>query len=332
METDRLEIGYPSAPGHPDFTYGPVDLEARRGELVGIIGRNGIGKSTLLRTLAGLQQPLKGSIRLEGSDMATYTRRELSRIIGFVSTEIISAQNMRVYEVVSAGRYPHTNWLGRLASEDHDMINAAIEQAGIFAIRMKFLHQLSDGERQKTMIARVLAQDTPVIVLDEPTAFLDLPSRYEILRLMNRLSASGDKTIIFSTHDLDIARYEADKIWLMAEEGMAAGAPEDLLFSRLFHKLFLNSQLEYDDKADGFRLKKTLWRTICLKGEGRQLYLTQKALERIGYQWTEEETGAWAIEAVTDSGKPVWLLQKGTEKTVFASIYELTTHLKNHNH
>lgn len=329
MNIKDLTIGYRSRNIKSTFTYGPINQSVRSGDLIAVIGRNGIGKSSLLRTMALLQNPLKGNIILLGKVGNSYSRNKLAQIMSYVSTETVGMQNFKVYEMISLGRSPYTNWWGKLNIDDHRIIENAINQAQIWNLSSKFMHQLSDGERQKVMIARALAQDTPVIILDEPTAFLDLPARYDILRLMNKLTLETEKTIIFSTHDLDIAMHEADRIWLMLNDGIVDGAPEDLLFKQQFHKLFLNSPLEYDFQSDGFRLKKEVHQKIGLKGKKDYFDLTIKALKRIGFQVVYKDVGKINIEVVSESDEPVWILEDINEGLVFKSIYELITYLKN---
>ena len=155
-----------------------------RGELIAVIGRNGIGKSTLLRTLTGLQPPLGGEILYSGKNIREYSRMELAQKVGYISTEIVKVSNMRVYDLVALGRFPHTNWIGKIEAKDHEVIMDALEKTSMVSFRRKFVSELSDGERQKAMIARILAQDTGIMIMDEPTAFLDVASKYEILHLM----------------------------------------------------------------------------------------------------------------------------------------------------
>ncbi len=331
MNIKDLTIGYRSRNLHGTFAYGPINQNVRSGDLIAVIGRNGIGKSSLLRTMALLQNPLEGIVILQEKAGNSYSRNELAQVISYVSTETIGMHNFKVYELISLGRSPYTNWWGKLSTDDYRIIENAIDQTQIRNLSSKFMHQLSDGERQKVMIARALAQDTPFIILDEPTAFLDLPARYDILRLMNRLTLESEKTIIFSTHDLDIAMHEADRIWLMLNEGIVDGAPEDLLFKQQFHKLFLNSPLEYDFQSDGFRLKKAVHQKIGLKGQKDYFDFTTKALKRIGFQVVDKDVENINIEVVSKSNEPEWILKNINEVFVFKSIYELITYLKNNN-
>lgn len=200
------------------------------GELTCLIGENGAGKSTLLRTLSGFLPPVSGEIILLGKPLRSYGERALSTIIGVVLTEKTNLQNMTVEELVGMGRSPYTGFWGRLSGEDRRKVGESLEMVGITGLRSRMVQTLSDGERQKVMIAKALAQETPVIFLDEPTAFLDYPSKVEILRLLGRLSRDFGKTIFLSTHDLELALRVADRVWLMSKPGrLQTGSPENLV-------------------------------------------------------------------------------------------------------
>jgi iron complex transport system ATP-binding protein len=324
-----LQIGYRTALKDDKAVFGPLNVEIRQAEMVGIIGRNGIGKSTLLRTIAGLQTQLKGEVFINGIANNRITTKELARMVSFVSTEPVHAQHIRVSELVALGRFPHTGWLGKLNPSDKKAVLKAVEQTGVNHLMHKPIHELSDGERQKVMISRALAQDTPIIILDEPTAFLDLPARYEILRILNDLTLNDDKTILFSTHDLSIALDVADKLWLMAENDIFQGAPEDLLISKVFRKLFLNSPAEFDAKTSTFRFRRELKREVIIQGEKKYRLLTKRAMERIGFQTNEESTSGFKVVIFEQDEKPQWQLSHNESKLIFDSIYTLAAHLKN---
>ena len=185
------------------------------GELTCLLGENGAGKSTLLRTLSGFLSPLAGEISILGRPLASYKERELATVIGVVLTEKSNLQNMTVRELVGMGRSPYTGFWGRLSADDRRKVDDALSLVGIAALGDRMVQTLSDGERQKVMIAKALAQETPIIFLDEPTAFLDYPSKVEILHLLHRLSREMHKTIFLSTHDLELALQIADRLWLM---------------------------------------------------------------------------------------------------------------------
>ncbi|MCU0460444.1 MAG: ABC transporter ATP-binding protein [Bacteroidales bacterium] len=236
LSFDALGIGYGSG-ARRKILLPPLTASARRGELVAIIGRNGIGKSTLLRTMIGLHTAFGGQVLIQGENLLKIPRMELARRIGYISTEIIRTSNMTVFDLVALGRFPHTNWIGRIDNRSREVIDDAIEKTGMSNFTGRYIAELSDGERQRAMIARVLAQDAAIMVMDEPLAFLDLPGKYEIANLIRNLSRTG-KTIVFSTHDLDIAVKIADRIWLMLREGLTEGSPVKLIANGSFDAMF----------------------------------------------------------------------------------------------
>lgn len=202
MLLNKLCIGYKSKQGKSAPMVKDIDAELRPGEFVCLVGRNGCGKSTLLKTIAGLINPLSGTIESTSpSD------------IGIVLTEIPRLRNTTVFELVSYGRLPHLNLFAKLRQEDIDAVNNAIETVGIAALKDRKTCELSDGERQKTMIARALAQGSDILLLDEPSAFLDYPSKHELMQLLSFLAHNEQKSIILSTHDLDLVKQYADKVW-----------------------------------------------------------------------------------------------------------------------
>ncbi len=325
-----LQVGYEQhANTKEGIVYGPLNTEIHTPEMIGIIGRNGIGKSTLLRTLTGIQHPISGTIVIRGQEISKISRSDRARLISYVSTEAVHVQNLRVMELVSLGRFPYTNWFGKLTGIDHDIIDDSIEQTGINHLLEKPVYQLSDGERQKVMIARALAQDTPVIILDEPTAFLDLPARHETIRLLNNLSRHKNKLIIFSTHDLSIAMDEVDKLWLMTDEGLLEGAPEDLLMSQGFRKLFNNSDLDFDARTLAFRFSRDLKRRVKILADEKYIVFTRKAMERIGFKTTKNEITDYTITVVSDNALPVWQVDGPDLHRSFNSIYQLTSFFRN---
>ena len=198
------------------------------GRLTCLLGSNGVGKSTLLRTLCGFQPPLDGSICIDGRDMASLSQKQISQNISVVLTERPDVQDMRVREMVAMGRTPYTGFWGILGQEDGQCVDEAMQMVGIMPLKERMVHTLSDGERQKVMIAKALAQQTPIILLDEPTAFLDFPSKVETMRLLHRLAHEAGKTIFLSTHDLEMAIQLADNLWLLSADKLESGTAEML--------------------------------------------------------------------------------------------------------
>lgn len=195
-----------------------ISLSIPEGVLVCLIGANGVGKSTLLRTIAGFQEPLSGKFFLQGKDRDDLSNRDISRIISVVLTQKPDVMNITVEEMVGLGRSPYTGFWGSLSVADKQIVDEALDMVGIFALRQRMIQTLSDGERQKTMIAKALAQQTPIILLDEPTAFLDYPSKVEMMQMLHRLAAEKGKTIILSTHDLELAFQLSDTLLYIGKD------------------------------------------------------------------------------------------------------------------
>jgi iron complex transport system ATP-binding protein len=301
----------------------PLKASALHGELIALIGQNGIGKSTFLRTIARLQKPLGGRIELNGKLLTGYTRNELARNIGFISTEPLKVSNMTVEDLVTLGRFPYTNWIGRLTDEDKDIINVSIGKVGMKDFSKRYINELSDGERQRAMVARVLAQDSDLLIMDEPTAFLDIKSKYEIIHLLHELSGKRNKTIIFSTHDLNVALSEADKIWLLLEDHFSEGAPEDLILKGDFDRLFNDSFVKFDNAQGNFVFRSDKRGEININGSGNERTWTEKALNRAGYSVTEQKAEI-VIEIGTDNqGKTIWIAAYSDGRVTFDTIYDL---------
>jgi iron complex transport system ATP-binding protein len=226
METIKLEnltIGYKDK-----VVQSNLNAAFESGQLVCLLGRNGIGKSTLLRTLAMFQPALGGEVILEEKALNSYSVQDLSRKLSIVLTRKPDVQNITVSEMVGLGRSPYTGFWGTLHDADKTVVAEALRLVGIESMAERKIHTLSDGERQKVMIAKALAQQTPIILLDEPTAFLDFPSKVEILKLLGCLAKETDKTIILSTHDLELAARLADCLWQMDESGLKLVTPADV--------------------------------------------------------------------------------------------------------
>lgn len=324
LSVDSLRIGYRSGKNE-NVLLPPLKARANFGELIAVIGRNGIGKSTLLRTLTGLQQPLGGDIFYYRRNIKDYTRIELAQKVGYISTEIVKVSNMRVYDLVSLGRFPHTNWIGKVEGRDHEIIMDALKKTSMISFAQKFVSELSDGERQKAMIARILAQDTGIMVMDEPTAFLDVASKYEILHLMHLLSGSGNKTIIFSTHDLQMAISQADKIWLILENELIEGAPEDLMLAGEFDHLFDSSTVIFNSGDGTFSFRSETRGAIYLEGESNKRYWTEKAINRAGFKVSKEKTFPFIL--LPSESNFLWKLFSENEVQEFKSLYELIGYL-----
>jgi len=252
-----LAIGYQGKNNAKTVASG-INASIRQGELTCLLGANGIGKSTLLRTLSAFQPKLAGSIEIAERDINRYTATELSRLIGVVLTEKPDVRNMTVHELVSLGRSPYTGFWGNTSREDLLIVDEALEQVGISSLSNRLVDTLSDGERQKVMIAKALAQQTPIIYLDEPTAFLDFPSKVEVMLLLRRISQEQQKTVFLSTHDLELALQVADRIWLMdADEGLSIGTPQELAATGKLSRFTERKGIHFDSNTLTIRIEKT---------------------------------------------------------------------------
>ena len=278
----KLTTGYPGK-GSTKIVAKDIDATISSGELTCLLGANGVGKSTLLRTLSAFQPPLGGEIEIMGKKLTEYTDKQLATVLGVVLTEKCSLRNMTVEELVGMGRSPYTGFWGNLGKEDKQIVENAIAMVRIEDLKYRVVHTLSDGERQKVMIAKALAQETPVIFLDEPTAFLDFPSKVEIMQLLHHLSRSTNKTIFLSTHDLELALQIADKIWLMDKvNGVTVGTPEDLSIDGCLSNFFSRKGIVFDMETGLFRIDNEFEKEVRLLGHGNKYAMVRKALQRNG--------------------------------------------------
>ena len=254
METvvlNNLSIGY-SHKGNEKVVANGLNAAINSGELTCLLGRNGIGKSTLLRTLSAFQPPLAGEILMGSTPLSSLTDKQRSKRIGVVLTEKPDVQNMTVTELVGLGRSPYTGFWGTLSEEDDKIVSDAIHLVGIDVLSSRLVHTLSDGERQKVMIAKALAQQTPVIYLDEPTAFLDFPSKVETMQLLRRLATGSpdmpdsQKTIFLSTHDVELSLSLADRLWIMEPGVLSVGTPRELAEQGVLSRFIENNGITFD--------------------------------------------------------------------------------------
>lgn len=261
-----------------------LSLSIRPGEIVMLMGPNGSGKSTLMHTMAGLLPPLAGEVQLGEKPLSSLTMKEVARQLSLVLTERIPAGNMDVWEVVTIGRYPYTGFRGVLSDEDKRICEEALATCRLTELRERIFDTLSDGEKQRVMIARALAQETPLILLDEPTAHLDLPSRLEVTTMLRTLAHKLGKSILISTHELDLALGWADTIWLLDRSGaITAKAPEDLILDGDIERVFGDPRLRFDQERGEFSIAEEPGQQIHLTGEGLRYSWTCRALHRLGY-------------------------------------------------
>ena len=291
LAAEDLAVGYFSSRKTPRAVAENLRLALWPGELVCLLGPNGAGKSTLLRTLAGLQPPLSGRLMLGNASILDLNAPARARQLSVVLTDRLDAGNLTVQELVSLGRQPHTGWLGGLSDHDKDQVQAALAATNTTHFAGRPVGELSDGERQKVLLARALAQDTPLILLDEPTAHLDLPSRVALMRLLHNLARQTGKAILLSTHELDLALQAADRVWLLSATGtLHAGTPEDLVLSGTFAAAFAREGLAFDSATGTFALHAPAGPAVQLLGEGAAAFWTRRALEREGFVPTTAPT------------------------------------------
>lgn len=254
LSAKQLSIGY-SNKKESTLIADSINIALSQGKLIALIGANGIGKSTLLRTLTGIQQPLKGTVFLNDKNINEYNAKELAQTLGIVLTESLPPSNLTVFELVALGRQPYTNWLGSLSPEDILQTNKAIELTQIEHLVNKKHFEISDGQLQKVLIARALAQDTPLIILDEPTTHLDLLHKVNLLRLLKRLTSETGKCILYSTHDLDLALQLSDEMIVMTPGSVTQDTPKNLISNKVFDKLFNDENISFDAQKGGFIIK-----------------------------------------------------------------------------
>lgn len=241
IRLENLTIGYGSR-----ILVEKADAVIRRGTLTALLGRNGTGKSTLLRAIAGMERIMAGDILIGETPVGEYTPARMALTVATVTTERIRIADLRCRDVVALGRAPYTNWIGRMQAADADIVTEALATVGMAGYADRTMDRMSDGECQRIMIARALAQQTPVILLDEPTAFLDMPNRYELCTLLARLAHDGNKCILFSTHELDIALNMCDDIALIAPPRLFLQDAGAMVRSGHIEKLFATESVAFD--------------------------------------------------------------------------------------
>lgn len=301
IDIQHLSIGYSSKKNIITVAES-ITSSIFSGELTCLLGANGIGKSTLLRTLSAFQPKLSGSIYIRGKEIKEYSEKEFATLASVVLTEKFDIKNMSARELIGLGRSPYTGFWGKLNKEDREIVDKAIAMVKIENLAHRMVHTLSDGERQKVMIAKALAQETPIILLDEPTAFLDFPSKVEIMQLLHQLSRKTNKTIFLSTHDLELALQIADKIWLMDKQsGIKTGTPEDLSLDGSLSSFFARKGIIFDQDTGLFRIENESDRQIKLLGHGQKYTMVRKALQRNGILASRQfNTGSYID--ITDNG------------------------------
>jgi iron complex transport system ATP-binding protein len=325
MTTRDLAVGYRSR-RQRRAVLERVNLAADPGELVCLLGPNGIGKSTLIRTLARMQPALWGSVELGGVSLESLSASDLARRLAVVLTERVGVESLRARQVVELGRYPYSGWLGSLSARDRDVVSWAIEAVGASHLSDRDFARISDGERQRVMVARALAQEPMLLVLDEPTAFLDVPSRVDLMGLLRRLTRTESLAVVVSTHDLELALRTADVVWLLMPGGeVITGAPEDVMLSGAIATAFEGRQIRFHPEERTFR-----WltgdrgeATVC--GRGLRAAMARATLEREGYTPAVEHARAPLNVVVSDSG---WTASTSANEVSGETFRALAAHVR----
>ena len=256
LKTESLTIGYPQKK-QDNIIFSNINLSIEKGKLISVLGKNGIGKSTLLRTLCKVQKAITGAIYFEGKKLNTYSENDLSKKLSVVLTERLPESQLTVFELIALGRQPYTNWIDTLSTTDLEKIETAIKQTEIGHLKNQRFYELSDGQLQRVLIARALAQDTDVIILDEPTAHLDMHQTINIFSLLQQLVKQTNKTIIVSSHEINLALQLSDEIILLTENNLQFGTTEALITKNAFDKLFPNNLLKFNKSLQQFVINKT---------------------------------------------------------------------------
>jgi len=254
LNTNDLSIGY----HHKKATIviqKQLNISLRQGSFVCLLGNNGVGKSTLLKTLSQMLPPLSGNIYLNGKPIRLYTPQERAKQISLVLTEAIPPSNLTVSEIVALGRQPYTNWIGALSVNDQAIIKKAMQQTQIEKFVSKKLYELSDGQKQRVMIARALAQNTPIIILDEPTVHLDIHYKVRILNLLKTICKTLNKSILIATHEVSFAAQLADELWLLFPDKIVLGTPDKLIYDNHLQQLFQSDMVSFNPKSKHFSIK-----------------------------------------------------------------------------
>ncbi len=255
LEVIDLSIGYHSNKETTVIAEG-LDFQLQQGELAAIVGVNGIGKSTLLRTLGNVQSKISGTIKLDGKALKKYSPIEMASTISLVLTEPLASKNLTVMELIALGRQPYTNWIGSLSNKDKSKIQEAISMVGLQALKNKKCYELSDGQLQRVMIARALSQDTSIILLDEPTSHLDLHHKVQLMQLLKQIAHETQKTILLTSHEIEMAIQLCDKILIMNKESHDFGEPCELIQKQAFERIFPSDTVIFDAKTGSFKIKK----------------------------------------------------------------------------
>jgi iron complex transport system ATP-binding protein len=320
LSTQDLTIGYRQAKKEKVLQR-DLNLSVSAGKIVSLMGQNGVGKTTLIKTITQLIPMISGQIRLAGDPIESLGRIEVARRMSVVLTQKPANLNLTVYELLALGRHPYSNWMGMLSLKDKNRIDEALSQTRTNYLVQSRLYELSDGQLQKVMIARALVQETPLIILDEPIAHLDLNNKIEIMTLLRSLSKQG-KGILISTHDLNFSAQLSDEVWLFNfNSGVIKGMPEELMLNGAFRKALYLEDLDYDLEEGRVRFPPEL-NSVSVMGEEPFRFWTSHALSRIGFRL--EDNAPVLVKCTADH----WSVQKSKDESVFQDLGAVLQHLK----
>ncbi len=330
IEIRNLSAGYIRSGNKSKTVLKDICFEVNSGELVSMAGSNGIGKSTLLKTIAGLLPPLQGRILIKGRPLEDYTRDEIARMLSIVLTGRTPSGNLKTRELVSLGRYPYTGLFGVLNDEDERKVEESMELTGTREYRFQPVHELSDGQMQKVLIARALAQDSGIILLDEPTAHLDLINKMSIMNLLKELSGKTGKAILIATHELDLAIQVSDRLILMKEDKtLATGSPEDLVLNGQIDAFIRHGGITFDPGTGKFIPVSSGGKPVGLVAPPGMLFAwTKNALERIGCRLQEGKNDI-TVEVVNAQDKINWTIKYPNGLETVQNIEELIQKMRN---
>lgn len=325
IEIKEIKTGYQLSGSRQKVVDENLNFSIPNGELTALLGANGAGKSTLIKTICGFIPPLSGDVFIDGKPIESYSKSALAKAIGVVLTNRPSDGGLTVYDLVSLGRYPYTGYFGNLTSEDHDIVEDAIEKLGLTEIKTSYISRISDGERQKAMIAKTIAQQCQTIVLDEPTAFLDVKSRLETYSLLHKIAHDFGRTVLLSTHDLEITLRHADRlIILSSDKTLKTGATEDLILNGEIKRLFTpskTSNISFSESDGAFRIKPSYKFKAKVEGEGKNLFWLRNALIRNNIEPTNDPSANITINI--ESPKKIVVNQTDIYNSIESLINEV---------
>ncbi|MDA0347796.1 MAG: ABC transporter ATP-binding protein [Verrucomicrobia bacterium] len=328
LEAKGLTIGY-AAKRQNRLIADKLYLKLKPGRFVCLLGPNGTGKSTLIRTLGGLQPSLAGKVLLNNTPIEDLEPRDRAKMVSLVLTDMLPVGIFSVFSFVALGRHPHTRWNGSLTEIDHEKIDWSIKAAKADSLTERHVGELSDGERQKVLMARALAQGSPIMLLDEPTAFLDIVRRIELIHTLRNLAHQESMSILLSSHDLELALQCADELWLLSEDGsISTGSPEHLALTGKLNELFGSEALDWDSSQGSFQARQKPCLHARLSGEGPEYLWTQRALKRLGYGLSETEPAYLEIKISTHPSTNKWTVTFGKDEVLFESLESFTNWLE----